>query len=427
MDFSRYLDQQSEPYTSTIYPPPECWGKMSSAKVLGLLGGSAAAPGEIMLKLAVPFCPSKCSFCGLSAVPDPALLKRYLQALLTEMGLLRGAFSGRGFFSFRAEGNLFSLSAAQLERVFAAAFDSFKFKSGHKSGIELNPASITREKAELAAGAGIKWAILGVQSRDPAVLSAAGCPHSGTDIEEKYGILRSAGIENISMDLMLGLPQQTTESFIRDVAALVKMRPERIALYRYSGSKKSRAELDYVVNRGFEQMEKAGYAFRKGFDPYWGTVDLKYDASWPHAYETGTPVNAYSILALGAGAKSYIWGRVRYQNSKDLRAYIDSLGAARLPAETGLRVSVRDEMAGYMILSFDCLREIPLADFKRKFGEELKAVFPRQLETLCKARIIKPCRAGYRVITSHDAARSAARRAFFDPALRKALEKKIHG
>lgn len=427
MDFSKYIDQRTEPYTSPVYPPRECWKKMSSGGLRALLDKRGPARGQIMLKLVFPFCASKCSFCSRSFAPDAALLKKYIRSVSREMKLLRGAFAGRAFFSFRAEGNLFSLSPSQLESVFSATLENFKFARGHKSGIELNPSSVTREKARIAAGFGTEWAILGVQSRDPEVLSAAGCAHAGTGLEEKYDTLRSSGIKNVSMDLMFGLPRQTTESFIRDVAALVKMRPERIALYRFSGSRKSRGELEYVINRGFAQMEKAGYVFRKKFDPYWGVLDAKYDASWPHAYETGTPVNAYSILSLGAGARSYLWGLARYENKKDPRAYIGGLDAPALPVEAGYPMSVRDEMAGYMMLSFDCLREIPLADFREKFGADLNAVFGPQLKALCGAGILRPCRAGYRVLAPHDEARRAARNAFFAPGLVRALNKKIHG
>jgi oxygen-independent coproporphyrinogen-3 oxidase len=340
------------------------------------------------------------------------------------MKLLRGAFAGRGFFSFRVEGNTFSLSAPQLERVFAAASASFKFTRGHKSGIELNPASVTREKSELAAGAGIRWAILGVQSRDPAVLAAAGCAHAGTDIEKKYGILRDAGIKSVSMDLMFGLPHQTTQSFIRDVLALVKMRPERIALYRCSRFMKNRSELDYVIKKGFGIMEKAGYLFQKDHAPYWGVLADKYDRSWPHAYETGNPAAAYSILALGLGARSYLGGRLRYQNAKDVQSYINSLGASELPVETGCVISPRDEMAGYMLLSFDCQRVIRRADFRKKFGADLEDVFAREMGGLSRARVVRRSGGGYEILKSHDAARRAARGAFFSPGLVKLIAKK---
>lgn len=424
MDFSTYLDQTAEAYVAPVYPPPACWEKMSSKEVLSALRGLRARPGRTMLKLALPFCRSKCAFCGLSVCPDEALLDGYLRAILREMRLLKGSFAGRGFFSFRVEGNAFSLGAPQLERVLAAASAAFKLLPGHKSGIELNPSSVTGEKAKLAAGCGIEWAILGVQSRDPAVLSAAGCAHSGTDLEKKYGILRDSGFRSVSMDLMFGLPQQTTESFIRDVLALVKMRPERIALYRCSRFKKSKSELDYVINKGFEIMERAGYVFQKAHAPYWGVLDDKCDERWPHAYETGNPVDAYSILSLGLGARSYILGRARYQNTKDVQSYIDGLGASRLPVETGCGMSARDEMAGYMLLSFDCLRVIRLEDFKSRFGADLEAVFAGEMKSLCKARVVRPCAAGYELLLPHDAARHAARKAFFAPGLIKLLDKK---
>ena len=424
MNFSKYLDQSSEPYAPSGYPPPQCWGKISPGKVLSALRAPGAAPAGIMLKLAFPLCGAKCSFCDFSVSPDRELLEKYPRAITSEMKLMRGLFAGRSFFSLRLGGNPFALAPAQLDRVFAAASADFKFTRDHKSGIELNPAYITVEKLKLAAGYGIQWAILGVQSRDRAVLSGARCAHQDVDLEKKYELLKNSGIKYVSMDLMFGLPLQTTESFIRDVLALVKMRPERIAIYRFSGFKASKRELDYIISKGFGLMEKAGYIFQKKHDPYWGVLDLKHDMSWPHAYETGNPVNAYSILSLGVGARSYLWGRVRYQNKRDVRAYMRSLGAGLLPAEAGSVMSVRDEMVNYMLLSFDCLTEIRTADFRARFGVELDAVFGRQFKALRKAGIVQPGPGGYKILGGHDLARPAARGVFFPPELVKLLNER---
>jgi oxygen-independent coproporphyrinogen-3 oxidase len=366
-----------------------------------------------MLKLVVPFCGSKCSFCDLPVFSDSRLTAIYTLALQKEMRMLRARVRDRRFFSFRAEGNMLALDAARLDGVLAAVFSGFKFTEGHKSGIEMNPAAVTKEKLGIAAAHGVQWAILGVQSLDDAVLAAAGCPHRGGDIENKYGIIRNSGVKSVSMDLMYGLPGQTKESFIRDVLRLVKMRPERLAVYRYSVLLKNRKEADYLVKKSLEIMEKAGYLFRKDHDPYWGVLDFGLDATWPHAYETGTPVNAYSVLSLGAGAKSYLWGRGRYRNTKDPLAYIKSLGAGRLPADLGCELSVYDEMVNYMLLSFDCVREIPEADFRLKFGAGLEETFGRQLKALCASGVIGRAPGGYRVLRDHDAARHAARKAFF--------------
>ncbi|MGA0604814.1 oxygen-independent coproporphyrinogen III oxidase [Phenylobacterium sp. VNQ135] len=196
------------------------------------------ASDPISLYLHIPFCSRLCWYCGCNtrAVNRHEPVGEYVELLLAELALLERALPGRMKASavHLGGGTPNMLTAQELAAIFGALKAAFRFTPGYEVAAELDPAVLTREWVDAAAFHGLSRASLGVQNLDPVVQKAVNRRESFEDIARCVRWLRDVQIGSINLDLMYGLPHQTTESTLATVDAIASLRPERIALFGYA-------------------------------------------------------------------------------------------------------------------------------------------------------------------------------------------------
>ena len=232
----------------------------------------------MLLYIHYPFCRSKCAYCGFfSQVRDEELEKVYFSALLREVEywgrhLLRPRVStlyiGGGTPSLLAPGDL-ELIAEQINR-------HFSLQSGLEFTLEANPDSLASpERVRALAKVGVNRISLGLQSLDDSQLSLLGRPHTARQGLRSVHAVRSAGIENLGLDLLWGLPNQTSRDWLEEMGRVASLEPEHISCYgltleegtRLLGQAE-RGELDLPGEERLEAMyvqgarllEERGYA-----------------------------------------------------------------------------------------------------------------------------------------------------------------------
>jgi oxygen-independent coproporphyrinogen-3 oxidase len=203
-------------------------------------GWLAALPAgdPVSLYLHIPFCARLCWYCGCNTrvVNRHEPVGEYVQLLLDEMALLQQALPAR----LRARavhlggGTPNMLSVDELAAIFGALDNVFDLAADREVAAELDPAVLTRDWVRAAAFHGLNRASLGVQNLDPKVQAAVNRKETFEQIEACVGWLREAGVRSLNLDLMYGLPHQTTEATLATVDAVVRLRPERIALFGYA-------------------------------------------------------------------------------------------------------------------------------------------------------------------------------------------------
>ncbi len=193
----------------------------------------AAAETGISLYLHVPFCQTKCPYCDFNTYQGiESLMAPYLDALATDLELwgrtlnhptINTIFFGGGTPSY--------LPAGAIGRLLAAVGANFPVASDAEITIEANPGDITSPLGESLLRAGVNRISFGVQSLDDRLLQLLGRRHDARQAHEAYQAARAAGLDNISLDLMYGLPQQSAEQWNDTVARLVSWQPEHVSLY----------------------------------------------------------------------------------------------------------------------------------------------------------------------------------------------------
>ncbi len=327
----------------------------------------------------VPFCKSRCSYCDFATdvYRGRAAVDRYVNALVKEISDPNSEFpnpTAQIETLYFGGGTPSLLSPRQLESIVSAVSDRFALADDLEFTLEMNPATVTPEKLRAYRSIGVNRASFGVQTFNNRDLKLLARGHDATDARLTYIHLREAGFENVSFDLIAGLPGQSIDDWQTNLEEAVALAPEHLSLYlleihegtplaeqlrsqrRPVPDEDVAAEmyelmLEMTASAGLDQYEISNFA-RSGFESrhnskYW-TLD--------------------PVFGFGVSAHSFD-GRERYSNERDTNLYVNAIesGAsavvAREPAE------LRSE---FVFLGLRMMRGVDFAEYERRFGEDLR-------------------------------------------------------
>ena len=183
----------------------------------------------IGLYIHIPFCIKKCNYCDFCSFPTGNKTD-YLNALIREIE----HYGGRDIAVdtvFFGGGTPSLLSGEELSRILSAVRGSFFLASEAEITLEVNPATLSREKLSSYLSSGVNRISIGLQSIHENELKKLGRIHSYRDFLDTYNMARSLGVKNISFDLMYGIPDQTIESFRETLEKAIELSPSHLSLY----------------------------------------------------------------------------------------------------------------------------------------------------------------------------------------------------
>lgn len=354
---------------------------------LGVL--SQADP--VSLYLHVPFCARLCWFCGCNtrAMNQRKPIGEYVQLLLREMNLLSAALPGR--LPARAVhlggGSPNMLSPDDLDCIFERLGQVFDLASPLEVAAELDPASLQRDWVFAAARHGLNRASLGVQNLDPAVQAAVNRTESFDQVAQAVTWLREAQVGSINIDLMYGLPHQTAINTLSTVDAILRLQPERVALFGYAHVPWMKAHQQLIdeaalpgpaarldqAEAAADKLQREGYV-RIGLDHF-----AREDEDMAAALREGrlrrnfqgyTTDAADTLLGLGASAIGRLpQGFV--QNVATEVAWRAAISADRLPAARGVALDDDDRFRGEIIERLMCDLAVDLRDICDRHGRQI--------------------------------------------------------
>lgn len=356
------------------------------------------------LYLHIPFCSAICNYCNFNrGLFDAALKADYVSALETEIGLDgRGGAADTIYFG---GGTPSLLEPEEIGGLVAACRDAFDVAPGAEITLETNPETVTSARLERFRAAGVNRISFGVQSFRDAELRRLGRLHSAGRAREAVAEAREAGFDNVSLDLMMWLPQQSRSDWRASVEQLVEVSPEHASLYLLELYPNAPLK-DEMARAGWSlapdddaadmylwsmsRLEEAGYrqyeisnVARDGFE---SRHNLKYweDGEW---------------AGFGCGAHSTRDG-VRWKNVSSTREYIDRVrtGTSVITERRPLAPSERLEEALFMGLRLatgvDALR------LGNQYGVDVWGRFGARLQPFVDAALLR--REGSRLRLTRD-------------------------
>ncbi|NPV90223.1 MAG: radical SAM family heme chaperone HemW [Firmicutes bacterium] len=374
----------------------------------------------IGLYIHVPFCFRKCRYCDFYSVAVDyrdrgfaGTASDYAGAVARELGLYLEMMRGeRGELPrltsiYLGGGTPTVLGGEALARIIGearAAFPTVDEKL--EVTVEANPDSVDTDLLRQLSRAGVNRVSLGVQSFNPQILRTLGRVHTGEQALDAYRMIRGAGFDNVSLDLMLGLPGQTRELLEEDLRQAVALSPEHVSAYLL------KVEPGTPFHRDLEAGELTVPDEDQAAEIYSRAVKYLKEAGYHH-YEisnlarTGRESRHNLIywenreyLGLGPAAHSSLReeGRlVRRANVSDLGEYLRRLSSGELPIESVERVDRELEMAETMFLGLRRMAGIRPGEFESRFGQTIEEVYPGVLERLTASGLIIGDEAGIRL------------------------------
>ncbi len=232
---TRY-DSRAPRYTS--YPTALQFSNTVDADTYGDWLGGLHPREPVSLYAHIPFCDRLCWYCGCNTrvVKKAALISEYVDHLIDELALVEARLPGRikAGAVHLGGGTPNMLSRDDLTRLFEALRHVFPFAPGVEISAELDPAVLTESWVKAAAFHGLTRASLGVQDLAPHVQEAVNRIEPFEVVARAVHWLRQAGVASINLDLMYGLPKQTTADVVATLDQVLVLRPERIALFGYA-------------------------------------------------------------------------------------------------------------------------------------------------------------------------------------------------
>lgn len=330
----------------------------------------------------IPFCAKKCEYCDFLSGPAGGKEQRaYVQALLKE---IRAAEEGQGrsvSSIFIGGGTPSLLKEDLLGSILNEIYEKFNLEPEAEISIEVNPGTVSLKKLEAYRRMGINRLSIGLQSTDDRELKTLGRLHNYAQFLETYQAAGNAGFNNINIDLMSALPDQTYEGWVTNLRRTAELSPAHISAYSLiieEGTPFALRELNLPDEETEYRMYEDTAAILKeyGYEQYEISNYAKKGKRCRHNVGYWTRCD---YLGFGLGAAS-LWGNKRFSNTADMEEYLKN---SAFPERIRLMepiLSREDEMAEFMFLGLRMTEGVSEAAFRQEFGVEMREIYGEVLK-----------------------------------------------
>jgi oxygen-independent coproporphyrinogen-3 oxidase len=378
----------------TSYPPATAFGPGFGVQdLVQHLQIAGLEDRPLSLYVHIPFCRKRCAFCGCNVIATrkTQAALTYLEALEAEIGLVAKALGSRRRVDrvHLGGGTPTYLEEPELRRLWAALSRHFDIDRNGELAIEVDPRATTEGQLELLRGLGFSRLSFGVQDLDPEVQLQIGRIQPLDLVRRQLDLASSLGYSSLNFDLLYGLPGQSPESLAATLDAVLKMRPDRIAIYGFAYMPErfahQRAIVPANVPGARERVELQLLAYEKlvaggyrpvGFDHFALPGDELCRAldekRLRRTFMGYTAWPASDLVGLGISSIGEVQGAFS-QNVHKLSRYLESISEGVLPVERGYRKDAEDELRGEIIERLLCLMEADLEEVAQRHGRTAEA------------------------------------------------------
>ena len=347
----------------------------------------------MVIYIHIPFCVKKCYYCDfLSGPANEETIENYVKALINEIeyyGEIHGRQGTKSLVTsiFFGGGTPSLLDTKYIKTIMDKVKYAFNVEENAEITIECNPGTADEEKLSTYRQIGINRLSIGLQSANDDELKSIGRIHNFEQFLTIYNEARRAGFDNINIDLMSALPNQTLDSYRETLHKVIKLNPEHISAY------------SLILEEGTCLYEKIEVLEREGRDTGLPDEEIERDMYYEtkrileengyYRYEISNYAKmgkecrhniAYwkrdEYIGLGIGAASYMDG-VRLKNICDINEYINiekTPNSSEDKTETEL-LTKEDKKAEFMFLGLRMIEGVSVRDFEKEFGEDFQVVY----------------------------------------------------
>ena len=359
---------------------------------------------ELGIYIHVPFCKQKCYYCDFVSFSNKEeYIEKYVETVKREIDSydlsnynITTIYIGGGTPS-----RIPSEKIQEILEIIKQEISANQTKwEDIEITIELNPGTVEEEKIKKYKEIGINRLSIGLQSTNNKLLKEIGRIHTFEDFKNTYNLVKKVGFENINVDLMIGLPNQTISDVKESLNEIIKLNPTHVSVYSLIVEENTKME-QLINNKELqlpdEELERQMYWYVKNTLELNGYNHYEISNFAKKGKESKHNLNCWEqkeYIGLGLAAYSYLNG-VRYGNTSNIEEYInvqDFYNRSELE-ESGIRIvdevqTLEDKRKEYMLLGLRKIEGVSIQKFKEKFVENPIFLFRKELEKLVNEELI---------------------------------------
>lgn len=349
---------------------------------------------ELGIYIHIPFCRSKCYYCDFTSYTNRCgQIEEYIQEVMGEMEQydlrkynITTIYIGGGTPSYIDEKYIEQL----LEKLKKRLVENQTKWEAIEITIEINPGTITKKKLEVYRQAGVNRVSIGLQTTNDILLKQIGRIHNYQEFVEAYQLVKKAGFENINVDLMIGLPNQTIQDIKKSLEEIEKLQPNHVSVY--SLIVEEGTKMEQLINKGElklpeEETERQMYWYVKNKLELSGYKHYEISNFAKPGKESKHNMNCWEqkeYIGLGATAHSYLNG-VRYSNSE----FSEEGEWTYLNKSIEERQTLEDKKKEYMLLGLRKIDGVSIQKFKTKYVDNPIFLFREEIENLVEDGLLE--------------------------------------
>lgn len=361
---------------------------------------------QIGIYVHIPFCQKKCNYCDFISYSNKNnLIKDYVESVCTEIKevgqevkqnikdkkiddlSIKTIYIGGGTPSY--------IDSKYIEQIVNEIKNNFTIEQNVEITIEINPGTITKEKALCYKNVGINRVSLGLQSTNCELLKMLGRIHNLEDFEEAYNLVKNAGFDNVNIDFMIGLPSQTMQDIENMIKYIKNLKPKHISIY--SLIVEENTPIEKQIKNGKlklpeDELER---------NMYWKVKKELEQLGYRHYEISNFALNGYEskhnmdcwnqkeYMGFGVAAHSYM-DNARFSNIENVEEYIENMknGKSENNFVFHEKQDKTAQMKEYMILGLRKMDGVDCGIFEAKFDKDVFEVFESEIEKLLREDLI---------------------------------------
>lgn len=348
----------------------------------------------------IPFCAKKCSYCDFISFSDKDnLIEDYVFTLKKEI---------KDFDFFRVNVTTIYLGGGTPSyldaKYITEILDLLKEKLVNNKvawkdleiAIEVNPGTVNKEKLEAYKNAGVNRLSIGLQSTSNRLLKQIGRIHTYGDFLDTYNLAKEVGFNNINVDLMIALPNQTIQDIKESLEKIVYLNPNHISVYSLiveEGTLISKWLDEGKIELPSDEEERRMYWYVKDFLELHGYNHYEISNFSKKEKESKHNLNCWNqeeYIGFGLASHSYING-IRFCNTENLEEYIKNIENNNLDKNREIeeKQTKEDKEKEFMMLGFRKIEGVNISKFKEKYQENPLYLFRKELDKLVNEGLIE--------------------------------------
>lgn len=348
---------------------------------------------KIGLYIHIPFCKQKCYYCDFISFENlEKQQEKYINALCMEI---------HNFFNDKKK---YEISTIYIgggtpsfidEKYIKKVLGIIPTNKAKEITIEVNPGTVNLEKLSAYKSIGINRLSIGLQASQDRLLKQIGRIHNYEDFLNTYKIAKNVGLNNINVDLMIGLPNQTIKDIKETLENVINLEPNHISVY--SLILEEGTKLDNLIKKGKlqlqdEEIERNMYWYVKDYLELNGYNHYEISNFAKKGYESKHNLDCWNqeeYIGFGLAAHSYL-ENIRFSNTSNLNKYIENCSNNQFENNKTIQEvqSGNEKKKEYMLLGLRKIDGVSIQRFKEKFGENPLFIFRNELNKLVEERLI---------------------------------------